>query len=188
MPIKVLMDNGIEVYALLMDTVHAATNTQRVLDFGEESATLDNISLVKTGAAIATGEVIRSIEGKMDGFAARVPTSDGSFANLYFVVGCENELSAIQVNGILESAAVDEKYFGRIAVIDAENVSSKRHVVGRKESSLVISKRTRVLPLPFALPGKKAYLVGLVSGYDNERGPAKDLALLTKHIGERCHY
>ena len=187
-PIKCLMDVGIEVYALLMDTVHAATNTQRVLDFGDEPATLDNISLVKTGAAIATGEVIRELEGKMDGFAARVPTSDGSFANLYFVVSCKDELNASKVNDILSKATRNERYFGRIGTLDMEKVSSKKHVVGRRENALVVTNRTRVLPLPFAPSGKNAYLIGIVSGYDNERGPARDLALLVKYIGERCGY
>ncbi len=189
LPIKVLMDRGIEVYALLMDTVHAATNTQRVLDFGDEPATLDNISLTKTGAAIATSEVIPILEGKLDGFAARVPTSDGSFANLYFVASSGWEVfNADLINEMFRNAFLREDYFGRISVLDMDKISSKKYVVGRPESALVVTNRTRVLPLPFGPKGENAYLIGIVSGYDNERGPARDLALLTKYVGEKCGY
>lgn len=187
-PLKILLDAGIEIYSLLMDTVHSATNSQRVLDFCDEPSTLDNIVLAKTGEAIATGEVIPSLKGAMDGFAARVPTSDGSFANLYFVGSHDGYFTAEDINKLFLKSVSREEYCGRVGYLEDSMVSSKRNIVGRDENGIVIGSRTRVMELPFKDGNRHVYLIGLVSGYDNELGPRKDQTLLTKYIAEKCEY
>ncbi len=174
-PLQVLMDYGVNIHALLMDTVHAATNSQNILE------SLDNMSTHKTGAAQATGEVIPYLKGKMDGLSFRVPTSDGSFANIYFVATYDgSEFNAERVNGILKAFSSHPDYFGRVGLFEGKEASSKHDIVGRTENGIVILDKTRVIPF-----GKGDYLVGLVSGYDNEMGPPADQVLLTKYIADR---
>ncbi|MEK6808958.1 MAG: hypothetical protein AABY14_04685, partial [Nanoarchaeota archaeon] len=184
-PLAILLDNGIYIHALLMDTAHAATNTQRVLDFGDEYATLNQIITAKTGAAVATGEVIESLKGKMDGFALRVPTTDGSFADLYFVVSYDGKLDAKSVNYILENNYSNPKYFGRLGIFNGAEASSA-DIVGRKENGVIITSKTKVIPLPLRDDdGRNTYLVGILSAYDNELAPPRDQALLTKYISQK---
>ena len=180
-PLKVLLNNGIGIDALLMDTVHAATNSQRLLDFGDDYAALNQISTHKTGAAIATAEVIPSLLDKMDGISFRVPTLDGSFANLYFAANHEGKLEREELNNLLRESTSYTKYCGRLAVYEGKEAAST-DIIGRTENSIVIASKTRVIPLPYSLNGRNTSLVSLVCGYDNERGPPKDQVLLTKYI------
>lgn len=180
-PLAVLLDNDISMHALLMDTTHAATNTQRVLDYGNDAATLNQIILEKTGAAVATTEVLPVLKGKMSGFALRVPTTDGSFANLYFVASYHEELTPEKINNLISEHLSEPKYFGRVGIHKGEKTATK-HVLGRKENGVLITSQTRVIPLPFKDNGKNTYLVGIVSGYDNELAPPRDQALLTYFV------
>ena len=70
-----------------MTTIHAYTNDQRILDLPHKDlrrarAAAVNIIPTTTGAARAVGEVIPALEGKLDGFAVRVPVPDGSVVDL----------------------------------------------------------------------------------------------------------
>lgn len=183
-PLAILLDHGFNIEALLMDTVHAATNSQHLLDFSDDYAALNQISTHKTGAAIATGEVLPLLKGKMDGLAFRVPTTDGSFANLYFVANYPEELTAKILNEILRKNYQNAKYLGRVALHEEKEAAST-DIIGRTENAIIITSKTRVFPLPYTLEGKRTYLVGLVSGYDNELGPPKDQVILTKYIADK---
>ena len=87
---------------------------------------------------------------------------------------------------MIKGSYLENRYFGRIGIFEGENVSSKRNIIGRKENAIVITSRTRVLPLSPSIDGGDHYLINLVSGYDNERGPPKDQALLTRYIADKC--
>ena len=175
LPLQVLLDNDVGIDALSMDTTHAATATQKVLE------SLGQIVTHSTGAAKATGLVIPSLKGKMSGMSYRVPTLDGSFANLYFVATSAEELNAEKINGWMRNAVSDSKYAGRIAVFEGEDAGTF-DIVGRRENAVVIPSKTNVIPLPFAPNGKKSYLVTLISGYDNELGSAVDPVLLANYV------
>lgn len=105
--VKPLHDNlGIKFG--LMTTVHAFTNDQRVLDnyhtdLRRARAASGSIIPTKTGAAKAIGLVIPELEGRLDGFAMRVPTINVSCIDLTFSV--ERETSIEEVNQILRDAA-----------------------------------------------------------------------------------
>ena len=182
MPLAVLKNSELRVDGLLMDTVHASTTSQEVL------STLDNIGLTTTGAAKTTGLVLPELAGKMDGFSLRVPTRDGSFANAYAVGVCGNNLSVENLNQFFYDATFQTKYENRLGFNPKLDITSRDDVVGKKENGIVMGAYTRVLELPYNADGGKVYLVGFVSGYDNELGPPRDQALLTKYIAEKCEY
>lgn len=181
-PLKILVDKVIKVDTLLMDTVHASTTSQEVME------TLNNIVLAETGAARATGLVIPDLAERMGGFAARVPTTDGSFANIYLVGVYDGELDKKKINEIFRNELTREDYRGRVGYLEGEKISTRDNIVGDKRNGIVIGHYTSVKKLSFAPEGKKAYHIGFVSGYDNELGPPRDQALLTKYIAEKSGY
>ncbi len=171
--LKIMINYGVQLESLLMDTVHAATKTQDPLE------TLDQISTHKTGATRALELVIPELKGKMGGLSFRVPTKDGSFANMYMVVSYDGELTKDKLNDIFKRNA-DGRY--RLGVLEQKEVSSGAHIIGRTENALLVLDKTRVMLLHAKKDGRELYHVTLVSGYDNERGPPTDHAKLTDFI------
>ncbi len=95
----------------LMTTVHAYTNDQVLTDVYHEdlrrarSATMSMIP-TKTGAAAAVGLVLPDLNGKLDGYAIRVPTINVSIVDLSFVA--KRDTTIDEVNAILKEAAEGE--------------------------------------------------------------------------------
>ncbi|MFY3459162.1 type I glyceraldehyde-3-phosphate dehydrogenase [Achromobacter xylosoxidans] len=102
---KLGLENG------LMTTVHAYTNDQVLTDVYHEdlrrarSATMSMIP-TKTGAAAAVGLVLPELNGKLDGYAIRVPTINVSIVDLSFVA--KRDTTIEEVNGILKAASEGE--------------------------------------------------------------------------------
>jgi len=92
----------------LMTTIHAYTNDQVLTDVYHEdlrrarSATMSMIP-TKTGAAAAVGLVLPELNGKLDGFAMRVPTINVSVVDLTFEAGRDTTVD--EVNAIMKAAA-----------------------------------------------------------------------------------
>lgn len=92
----------------LMTTIHAYTNDQVLTDVYHKdlrrarSATMSMIP-TKTGAAAAVGLVLPELNGKLDGFAIRVPTINVSIVDLVFEAS--RETSVEEINGIMKEAA-----------------------------------------------------------------------------------
>lgn len=95
----------------LMTTVHAYTNDQVLTDVYHEdlrrarSATMSMIP-TKTGAAAAVGLVLPELNGKLDGYAIRVPTINVSLVDLSFIA--KRDTTAEEVNSILKAASDGE--------------------------------------------------------------------------------
>lgn len=168
---KVLMDSfGIK--RGFMNTIHSYTNDQKVLDQSHKDlrrARAANLSMIPTttGAARAVSLVLPGLKGKLDGFATRVPTPDGSMVDL--TVELEREVTVEEVNEAIKAAA-EGPLKGILAYVEDPIVSAD--IVGDSHSSLFDSKLTMVL-------GGKGNLVKCVSWYDNEWGYSnrvKDLA------------
>lgn len=168
---KVLMDSfGIK--RGFMNTIHSYTNDQKVLDQSHKDlrrARAANLSMIPTttGAARAVSLVLPELKGKLDGFATRVPTPDGSMVDL--TVELEREVTVEEVNEAIKAAA-EGPLKGILAYVEDPIVSAD--IVGDSHSSLFDSKLTMVL-------GGKGNLVKCVSWYDNEWGYSnrvKDLA------------
>lgn len=107
---KVLNDNfGIK--RGLMNTIHAYTNDQVILDMPHSDlrrarAAALSIIPTTTGAAAAVGIVIPELNGKLNGMAMRVPTPTGSVVDL--TVELEKDCSVEELNAAVKKAAENE--------------------------------------------------------------------------------
>ena len=145
----------------LMNTIHSYTNDQVLSDVYHKdirrarSATQSMIP-TKTGAAAAVSLVLPELEGKLDGFAVRVPTINVSFVDLSATVS--QDVTVEQVNEVLRNAAGGELK-GVLAYTDEELVSVDYN--HNPASSTVDSKLTKVAG---------GRLIKVCSWYDNEWG------------------
>jgi glyceraldehyde 3-phosphate dehydrogenase len=169
---KVLNDRwGIEKG--LLTTVHAYTNSQRILDqqakdLREARAAALNIIPQSTGAARALGLVIPSLKGRFDGMAFRVPTSTVSAVD--FTAVLSRDVTAQVVNDAFrEEAAGSLK--GILAYTEEPLVSMD--LKGDPHSSIVSGLDT------FVVGGN---LVKVIAWYDNEYGYACRVADLAAYI------
>ncbi|MFZ9244666.1 MAG: erythrose-4-phosphate dehydrogenase, partial [Burkholderiaceae bacterium] len=141
---------------------HAYTNDQVLTDVYHEdlrrarSATMSMIP-TKTGAAAAVGLVLPELNGKLDGFAMRVPTINVSVVDLTF--SAKKATSVDEVNKLLKAAA-EGPMKGVLGYNTAQLVSVDFN--HDSHSSVFDSTQTRVSP-----DGK---LVKILSWYDNEWG------------------
>src|SRR5881296_2037072 len=145
----------------LMTTIHSYTNDQQLLDLPHKDlrrARAAALSMIPTttGAAVAVGEVLPELKGKLDGFAMRVPTPNVSVVDLAAVV--EKKTSAEEVNAALKSAS-EGPLKGILAYSTEELVSID--FKGNPHSSIVDAPYTKVMDGDF---------VKLLSWYDNEWG------------------
>ena len=107
-PLVKPLNDEIGIVHGLMTTIHAYTNDQVLTDVYHEdlrrarSATMSQIP-TKTGAAAAVGLVLPELNGKLDGFAMRVPTINVSVVDLSFVAA--RETSVAEINEIVLAAS-----------------------------------------------------------------------------------
>ncbi|MDJ0976405.1 MAG: type I glyceraldehyde-3-phosphate dehydrogenase [Planctomycetota bacterium] len=92
----------------LMNTIHAYTNGQSILDLAHKDlrrarTAAQNIIPTTTGAARAVGKVLPALDGKLDGFAMRVPVADGSIVDLTVIL--DREVTKEEVNEAMKAAA-----------------------------------------------------------------------------------
>jgi glyceraldehyde 3-phosphate dehydrogenase len=145
----------------LMTTIHAYTNDQVLTDVYHEdlrrarSATQSMIP-TKTGAAAAVGLVLPELNGKLDGFAMRVPTINVSVVDLTFTAARDTTVD--EVNAIMKAAAE-----GELKGVLGYNIEPLVSIDFNHNplSSVFDSTQTRVM-------GGK--LVKVLSWYDNEWG------------------
>jgi glyceraldehyde 3-phosphate dehydrogenase len=158
---KVLNDNfGIQTG--FMVTVHAYTNDQRILDLPHSDlrrarAAAINMIPTTTGAAKAVGLVIPELKGKMNGYAVRVPVSDGSLTD--FTATLNKEVTKEEVNLAMKTAS--ETYLHGILEYSEEPLVSS-DIVGNTHSCIFDSQLTQA----------SGNLVKVVGWYDNEYGYA----------------
>jgi glyceraldehyde 3-phosphate dehydrogenase len=158
--VKAVNDN-IGVVNGLMTTIHAYTNDQVLTDVFHKdlrrarSATMSMIP-TKTGAAAAVGLVLPELNGKLDGFAMRVPTINVSVVDLTFVA--KRATSVEEVNDVVKKAA-DGPLKGVLEYSDGPLVSIDFN--HNPASSIFDSTLTKV---------SEGTLVKVCSWYDNEWG------------------
>jgi glyceraldehyde 3-phosphate dehydrogenase len=107
-PMAKALNDGVGLVSGLMTTVHAYTNDQVLTDVYHSdlrrarSATMSMIP-TSTGAAAAVGLVLPELNGKLDGFAIRVPTINVSIVDLTFKAGRDTTVD--EINSIMQKAA-----------------------------------------------------------------------------------
>jgi glyceraldehyde 3-phosphate dehydrogenase len=107
-PVVKVLNDRIGVVCGLMTTVHAYTNDQVLTDVYHEdlrrarSASMNMIP-TKTGAAAAVGLVLPELNGKLDGYAIRVPTINVSIVDLSFVA--KRATTVEEVNAAVKQAS-----------------------------------------------------------------------------------
>ena len=160
-PLAKVLNDSLGIESGLMTTVHAMTNDQRLLDVYHEDvrrARAAGASLIpsKTGAASALGLVLPELNGKLDGFAIRVPTMNVSVVDLSFIA--KRETSVDEVNALLSKAAASGPLKGILGVNTLPLVSVDFN--GNPHSSVFDATQTKVM----------GRLVKVLSWYDNEWG------------------
>jgi glyceraldehyde 3-phosphate dehydrogenase len=159
-----------------MNTIHAYTNDQRILDYPHKDlrrarAAAVSIIPTSTGAAKAIGLVLPDMKGKLDGMSMRVPTPDGSVVDL--VAELEHDVTKEDVNAAMKAAA-DGPMAGILEYCTDPIVSID--VVGNPASSVFDSLQTMVM-------GGTGNFVKCVSWYDNEWGYSNRVVDLAKLVG-----
>ncbi|HZL29389.1 MAG TPA: type I glyceraldehyde-3-phosphate dehydrogenase [Acidobacteriaceae bacterium] len=176
-PVVKVINDTFTIQSGIMTTIHSYTNDQVILDTPHKDlrrARAAALSMIpsSTGAAKALKLVIPAMDGKLDGFAIRVPTPNVSVVDLTFVT--EKPITVASINGALKAAA-EGPLKGILGFTTEELVSSD--FKGNPLSSIVDSLLTKVVG---GNTGK------VISWYDNEWGYSsrvKDLILFLVEKG-----
>ncbi|AZS38754.1 MULTISPECIES: type I glyceraldehyde-3-phosphate dehydrogenase [Microbacterium] len=174
-PVAKVFHEAFGIEAGLMTTVHAYTADQNLQD-GPHSdlrrarAAGVNIVPTSTGAAKAIGRVIPELEGKLDGFALRVPVLTGSITDL--TVTASRPVTVDEVKAAYRAAA-EGPLKGILRYTEEEIVSAD--IVADPHSSILDAGLIRVI-------GDQ---VKVSAWYDNEWGYSNRLADLTEYVAER---
>jgi glyceraldehyde 3-phosphate dehydrogenase len=159
-----------------MTTVHSYTNDQQLLDLPHKDlrrarAAALSIIPTTTGAALAVGEVLPELKGRLDGISMRVPTANVSVVDLAVLV--DKKTSKEDVNGAFRAAA-DGKLKGLLQVSEAELVSIDFR--GNPHSSILDAPYTSVMDGDF---------VKILSWYDNEWGYSSRCVDLLRYLAKK---
>jgi glyceraldehyde 3-phosphate dehydrogenase len=167
-PVMQILDDAIGIEKAVLNTVHAYTATQRLVDspdakdFRRGRAGAQNIIPSTTGAAVAVTKAIKGLSGKFDGIAIRVPVQAGSIADITFI--SKRDTTVEEVNEVLKNGAQELRWKGIFAVTEEPLVSSD--IIGDTRASIADLSFTKVVG---------GNLVKVLAWYDNEMGYAKTL-------------
>lgn len=159
-PMVKVLDDNFKIVKGFMTTIHSYTNDQGLLDQPHKDlrrarAGAMNIIPTSTGAAKAVGLVLPHLKGKLDGFALRVPTPDGSLTD--FVCVLEKETTKEEINALMKKASENELN-GILEYTEDPIVSMD--IVGNSSSCIFDSLSTMA----------SGNLVKVIGWYDNEWG------------------
>ena len=175
-PIVKVLDDAFGVEQGLMQTVHAYTGDQSLVD-GPHSdlrrarGAAINIVPTSTGAARATSLVLESMKGKLDGTSLRVPVPTGSIVD--FTANLKKAATVEEINAAFKKAAASGSLKGVLRYTEDPIVSSD--IVGDPHSSIFDAGLTMSM-------GK---MVKVLSWYDNEWGYSNRLVQTTLFAGSK---
>jgi glyceraldehyde 3-phosphate dehydrogenase len=177
-PVLKVMEDNLGIEKGHIETVHAYTNDQNLLDNMHSkprrgrSAPI-NMVITSTGAGKAVTKVIPSLAGKLTANAVRVPTPNGSLAIINIHIN--KSTSVKDVNALMKDAAIKGPLVNQINYqINPELVSND--IIGNTCASVFDSNATIV-----SADGKS---VTIYAWYDNEFGYTKQVIRLAKHIAK----
>ena len=173
-PLVKVLDDAFGVEQGLMTTVHAYTGDQMLVDGPHKDlrrarAAAINITPTSTGAARATGLVLESMKGKLDGTSLRVPVPDGSITDLVAVIS--KPATVQEINAAYQAAAASGPLKGILEYSEEYLVSTD--IVGNSHSCIFDSKLTM----------SQGTLVKVLGWYDNEWGYSNRLVDLAVMVG-----
>jgi glyceraldehyde 3-phosphate dehydrogenase len=175
-PILKVINDAYGVVKGHIETVHAYTNDQNLLDNMHKSSRRGrsaaiNMVITSTGAGAAVTKVIPDLKDKLTANAVRVPTPNGSLAILSLEL--KNGTSIEDINNVVRKSSLEGELVNQIFYsYDPELVSSD--IIGNTCCSVYDSHATIV-----SQDGKN---VVLYTWYDNEFGYTKQVIRLAKHI------
>ncbi len=174
-PIAAVLDDSLDIVNELMTAVHAYTSSQKLLDNPYKDrrrarAAAGNIIPTSTGAARAIGKVLPRLDGKLNGYAMRVPVTNVSLLDL--VVNLERRADEKAVNAAFKEAA-DGELYGILGYTEEPLVSSD--FVGDPHSSIVDGASTMVID----------GMAKVLAWYDNEWGTANRVVDVALMVGEQ---
>ena len=175
-PVAKVLNDAIGIETGLMTTIHAYTNDQVLTDVFHKdlrrarSATMSQIP-TKTGAAAMVGMILPELDGRLDGFAMRVPTINVSVVDLSFIAS--RDTSVDEINQAIKTASEGEL----------------EGILGYNEEPLVSidfnhDPRSSIFDAP--LTKVSGRLVKVLAWYDNEWGFSNrmlDTALALSKVG-----
>lgn len=172
-PIMSILEKTVGVKKALLNTIHAYTSGQRLLDNSHKDlrrarAAAINIVPTSTGAAKATGKIIKSLNGIFDGLAVRVPVAVVSLADIVLV--SNKATSQKELNNYFEKSAQNELK-GILKASDKPLVSTD--IIASNYSSTIDLGLTNVI---------ENDLVRVVAWYDNEWGYTNRLVELALKV------
>ena len=175
-PVAAILEEAIGIQKAMMTTVHSYTATQVVQDapakdLREARAAAANIVPTTTGAAIATAQVVPTLEGKFDGLSVRVPTPVVSLADFTLVM--KRVVTVEEINKLFTDAAKAARWKGIVNVTDEPLVSSD--FIGDPSSCVIDLGLTRVVD---------GDLLKVVAWYDNEWGYSNRLAEMALEVAK----
>ncbi len=175
-PLVKVLDDAFGVEQGLMQTVHAYTGDQQLVDGPHKDlrrarAAAINIVPTGTGAARATSLVLTSMKGKLDGTSLRVPVPTGSIVD--FTATLKTAATVEQINAAYKKAAASGPLKGILRYTEDPIVSSD--IQGDPHSSIFDAGLTMSM-------GK---LVKVLSWYDNEWGYSNRLIDTTLYAGAK---
>ena len=173
-PLAKVLNDTFGLQSGLMTTIHAYTGDQRLLDAPHSDLRRARAAAMSTiptssGAAKAIGKVIPELDGRLTGFALRVPVPVGSITDLTVVLN--KTASKDEVNAAFAEAAASAPLKGYLQYSEAPLVSAD--IVGNPHSSIFDAPLTEVV-------GNQAKVLGW---YDNEWGFSNRLVEFSERIG-----
>ncbi|MBV9091503.1 MAG: type I glyceraldehyde-3-phosphate dehydrogenase [Mycobacteriaceae bacterium] len=173
-PLAKVLNDEFGIVRGLMTTIHAYTQDQNLQDGPHKDlrrarAAAINIVPTSTGAAKAIGLVLPELQGKLDGFAMRVPVPTGSVTDLTAEIS--KPASVEEINDAYKAAA-DGKLKGILKYYDAPIVSTD--IITDPASSIFDAGLTKVIDTQ----------AKVVSWYDNEWGYSNRLVDLVALVGK----
>ncbi|MCR4334307.1 MAG: type I glyceraldehyde-3-phosphate dehydrogenase [Patescibacteria group bacterium] len=173
-PLLAILDETVGVEKALLNTIHAYTASQSLVDgpnkkdLREGRSAGQNIVPSSTGAAIAVTKALTNLENKFDGISIRVPIAVGSIADITFI--SKKDTTTEEINFILEKASKENRWKDIFTTTKEPLVSSD--IIGNSYASIADLSFTRVVG---------GNLVKVLAWYDNEMGYANTLV---KHVIE----
>jgi len=176
-PVMQVLEDAFGIEKAMMTTIHSYTNDQNLVDAPHRDlrrarAAAANMIPTTTGAALATGKVIPSLNNLFDGISVRVPTICASIADITCLLK-KKSVTVEQINDAFKKAAHTPQFKGILAVSNEPLVSGD--YIGNSYSTIVDLDYTSVVG---------GNLIKVLAWYDNEWAYSLRLVELAEKIGK----